>query len=129
MRDIRSRLTDVPPHLPHNANMLVTVQQGELLLLARGADAARAHVRERLRIRVAESRRLERLQAGLTQHHDQALGGVVVRGDGHVLRGDELRELRGWQRLGSCWSVGTLLVSIVVIWGRHFVGLVSGELD
>ena len=82
VRDVRPRVADVAVHLAHDADVLVAVEQGVLVL---GAGAM-----------VAGGPAVDRavgFEARVRQHHDQPLR-VLVRGrDRDVLLGDELGEL------------------------------------
>lgn len=75
MSDVRPRITDITVHLPHDTNMLITVQQRILVVFYATAAAMRGFVR---------------LKAGVGQHDNQTLGILIGGGDGHVLLGDEL---------------------------------------
>lgn len=112
MRNIRPRLTDIPIHLPHHADMLVTVEQRVLVLAtartgtATGATASRP---------APGMRRAIRLEAGVGQHDDEALGVLVVRSDGDVLLRDELGELGRRAGLGSWIDRDMKSVSVVFL--------------
>lgn len=77
MGDIRSSLADIPVHLAHDTNVLVTVQQRVLFILSR-TTAAGGPVG---------------LQAGVGKNHNQPLGVLVVRRNGDMLLRNELRQL------------------------------------
>lgn len=85
--DIGASFADITVHLAHDADVLIAVQQRELLIL--GATTA-----------TGDS--LVGFQTGIGEHHDQALGVLVMRRNGHMLLRDELRELRRRTRLGPC---------------------------
>lgn len=82
MRDIRSRVADIPIHLAHHTNMLVAVQQ-RVLLLPLSAHAARAAVGC-----------LVGLEAGIAQDDNESLGVLVGWRNGVVLLGHQLRQRR-----------------------------------
>ena len=84
MCDIGSCITNVSIRLSHDTDMLVTVEQGVLVVL----DAIASTVC-----------RLVCLEAGIRQHDDQPLAVFIATRDRHVLFSDQLREARGWQRL------------------------------
>lgn len=89
MGNVGPSLADVPIHLAHDANVLVAVEK-RVLVFALDTHVARSAVRG-----------LVGLETGMRQHDDQALGGFISRGDGHMLLGDELRKLWRWERLCS----------------------------
>lgn len=80
MCDIRPGLTNVPVHLAHDTNMLITVQQRVLFVPTRTAASTVGGPVS--------------LQAGIGENNNQALGVLVMRGDGSMLLSDELRQLR-----------------------------------
>jgi len=90
MCDIWSGITDVSVHLPHDADMLVAVEESVLFVLCRAGAGRRS--------RWTTAAHLVRLEAGVGKHHDQALGVLVCGGNGYMLGGDQLRKLRWWQR-------------------------------
>lgn len=89
MGDVRPRLADVPVHLSHDTDVLVAVEQ-RILLFALDAHMTGTGVRG-----------LVRLETGVRQDDNQALRVLIRRRDGDVLLGDELRQLGGWEGLGS----------------------------
>ena len=91
MGDIRPGLTDIAIHLAHDANMLVTVQQGILLIATR----SRASPKGRGPIG---------FQTGIAQDDNQAFGVLVMGGDRDMLFRDELRQFGRRTRLGPCRS-------------------------
>ncbi len=95
MRDIRSGVADVAVHLPHDANVLVAVQQCVFLFLD---DARSARSRgSRRAVRAC----FECLQAGVAQHDNQTARVFVLCRDGNVLRCDKLRQCWRRERPGS----------------------------
>lgn len=88
--DIGASITDVSVHLAHDTNVLIAVEE-RVLLLSLHAHAAGAAVGG-----------LVGLEAGVGEHHDEPLGVLVGRWNGHVLLCDELREGRRRERLGAC---------------------------
>lgn len=91
MGDVRASVTDVAVHLPHDADVLVTVEQRVLLILA-VAPAMGG---------------LVCLETGIGEHDDETLGVLVTAGDGDALLGHQLWEA-GWReglRLCSCVCV------------------------
>lgn len=83
--DVRAGLADVPAHLSHDADVLVAVQEGVLLVAGGGADAtgtARGSIECH---RVAAG--AKSLEAGVGEHHDETLGALVGCRDGGVLCG------------------------------------------
>lgn len=87
--DIGASVTDVSVHLTHNTNVFIAVEERVLLL------ALRTHA-------AGAVRGLVGLEAGIGEHHDEPLGVLVGRRDGHVLLCDELGEGRRRERLGAC---------------------------
>lgn len=81
MSDVGPRLTDIPVHLAHDANMLVTVEKRVFLL------SLNAHVTS------TGVRRLVSFEARVGQDYNQALRVLVRRRNGGMLLGDELGEL------------------------------------
>lgn len=75
MGDVGPRLTDVAAHLPHDANVVIAVEE-VVLVLARTRPATRA------------VGCLVSLEGGIAQHYDEALCIFVVGGDGRMLLGD-----------------------------------------
>jgi hypothetical protein len=104
MGDVRPRLTDVAAHFAHHADVIVAVEEVVLVFPRAGAPAG-------------AMRGLVRLEGGIAQDHDEALGVLVAGGDGHVLFSHEFWQLWGRHRLGSCRLNGH--VSTV---GRIYVG-------
>lgn len=88
--DVGASVTDVSVHLAHDTNVLIAVEE-RVLFLSLHAHAAGAAVG-----------RLVGLEAGVGEHHDEPLGVLVGRWDGHVLLGDELGQCRRRERLGAC---------------------------
>lgn len=88
--DIRSGVADVSVHLPHDADVLVAVEQGVLLVAAGIAATA---------VDGAVG-----LQTGIGEDDDQTLGVLVIGGDGDMLLGDKLGEFGRRTRLGP-WRV------------------------
>jgi len=95
VRDIRSCVAYVAVHLPHDADVLVAVQQCVFLFLD---DARSARSRGSGR---AVRAGFEGLQAGVAQHDDEAARVFVLCWDGYVLRCDELRQCWRRERPGS----------------------------
>ena len=91
MGDIRPGITDIPIHFSHDADMLVRVEEGELLIAAGGSGTATVSS-------------AVGLQTGIGENDDETLGVLVVSRDGHVLLCDELGKLRRGTRLGP-WVV------------------------
>lgn len=90
MCDVRSSITDITTCLPHDTDMLVTVQKGIFFFFAsRLAAAMRSSVG---------------LEAGIGEDDYESLGVLVVGGDGHVLLCDEPRKFGRRKRLRS-WDV------------------------
>lgn len=88
--DIGTSVRDVAVHLAHDTNVLVAVEQRVLVILHAIPAAVRG---------------LIRLQAGVREHDDQALGVLVILRDRDMLLGDELRESGRRKRLGlGAWS-------------------------
>lgn len=85
MGDVRTSFANVAVHLPHDTDMLVAVEQ-RVLLVATGA--------------IATARGAVGFQTGMGENDDQTLGLFVMGGDGHMLLGDELRQLRRRTGLG-----------------------------
>lgn len=95
--DIGTRIRDVAVHLAHDSNVLITVEQRVFVILHAVAATVRG---------------LVRLETGVGEDDNQALGVLVAGGDGHMLLRDELRECGRWERLclGAC-GVGRSVVS------------------
>lgn len=85
--DIGASFADITIHLAHDADVLIAVQQRELLVL--GAAAATGDG-------------LVGFQTGIGEHHNQALGVLVMGRNSHMLLGDQLGELGRRTRLGPC---------------------------
>jgi hypothetical protein len=88
MGDVRPRLTDVAAHFPHNADVVVAIEQ-VVLVLARTRSAARA------------MGCLVCLKGGIAQYHNKTLCVLVVVGDRRMLLRDQLRQLWWRHRLSS----------------------------
>lgn len=84
--DVWASFTDVTSHLPHNANVLVTVQEGVFLIFGTRFGAMGCAVG---------------LETGVGQDNDESLGVLVSGGDWNMLFGNEPRKFRGRERLGS----------------------------
>lgn len=76
MGDVRTSIANVPVHLAHNANVLITVKQ-RILVLAVAAGAS--------------MRRLVRLKTGIGQDNNQTLRVLVCGRNGCALLSDQLR--------------------------------------
>ena len=92
MCNIRPRLADVAPHPAHDANVLVAVEQGVLLIPGHGADPTRTRGGPNRRVMVSAGP--ESLEAALREDDDEALGALVRRRYGHMLGGDQLGQHR-----------------------------------
>lgn len=86
MGDVRTGVADISVHLPHDADMLVAVEQ-RILLIAAGTAATAVDG-------------AIGLQTGIGQDDNQTLGVLVVGGNGNMLLGDQLGEFRWRTRLG-----------------------------
>lgn len=82
MGNVRSCFTDIPIHFSHDADMLITVQEGMLLV----PDIAGS----------PSVRGLVCLQAGIGQDNDEPLCIFVGRRNWGVLICNELRQFRRW---------------------------------
>jgi hypothetical protein len=78
--NVGAGITDVAIHLAEHADVLVTVEEG-VLVLAVHARATGTTMGG-----------LVRLKAGVGQHDNEALRVFVGRGDGGLLLGNQLRE-------------------------------------
>ena len=97
MGDVGARVGDVTVHLAHNADVLVAVEEGVLVVLHAVAATVCGFVG---------------LETGVGEDDDQALGVLVVGCDGDMLLGDELWESGRWEGLGlGACSSGRRLVS------------------
>ena len=84
MGDVGTSITNVPIHLAHDTDVLITVEQRVLVLTV----AAGASVRS-----------LVRLKTGIGQDDDQTLRVLVCGRDGSALLGNQLRQRGGRERL------------------------------
>lgn len=89
MGNVGPRFADVPVHLAHDTNVLVTVEKG-VFLFALDAQMTGAGVRG-----------LVCFKARVRKDDNQALRVLVRRRDGDMLLGDKLGELGRRKRLGS----------------------------
>jgi hypothetical protein len=90
--DIGSSLADITVHLAHDTDVLVTVQQRVLLILATTTGG-----------------RPVGFQTGVGEDDDQTLGVLVVCWNGDMLLRNELRQLGRGARLGP-WRYSRLAV-------------------
>lgn len=93
MGDVGTGITDVPVHLAHNTNVLITVEQRVLILTVHAIAASTA------------VRRLVRLKTGIGQDNNEPLGVLVGGRDRRALLSNQLREGRRRKRLRSCEHV------------------------
>lgn len=91
--DVGTSVTDIPVHLAHDTNVLVTVQERVLLVPVGSAHAVGG---SSLRCGAVG------LQARIGKHDNQSPCVLVGRSDWVVLLGNELGEGGGRKRLGSC---------------------------
>ncbi len=83
MGNVWTRFADVAIHLPHDADMIIAVEQ-RVTFLAHATTSSSA------------GRSAEGLQARICKDDDQPLGISVMRADGDMLFGDQPRQV--WRR-------------------------------
>jgi hypothetical protein len=84
MSNVGTSLADVSAHLPHDANVLVAIQEGILFILG-ATTTPSPRVRGPIR-----------LEACIGENNDESLSVFVGGGNGNVLLSNELRQ--GWRR-------------------------------
>jgi hypothetical protein len=72
--DIWPCITNIAVRLSHDTNMFVGIEES-VFLVATASRLSRAHS-------------LEGLETGIGENHDEPLGVLVGRGDGHMLLGN-----------------------------------------